>query len=66
LDTTNSALKHVLLQMLSCISNPVLSLIFTIVFTLSLIWAVVLTLGTIRVLLKLSQRKINPQNEEGA
>jgi len=44
----------------------VLSLIFTIVFILSLIWAVILTLGTIRVLCKLARRKISPQNEESA
>jgi len=43
-----------------------LSLIFTIIFIVSLIWAVILTLGTIRVLFKLARRKISPQNEESA
>ena len=50
LDTTLSALKHIFLQMLSSISNPFLSFVFTVIFLLSLIWAVISTFWSIRLL----------------
>ena len=50
LDTTTSALKNVFLQMMSSITNPIISSILTIIFLLSLIWAVILTAWTLRIL----------------
>ena len=44
LDTTTSALKSVFLQMLSSITNPILNFVFTVIFILSLVWSVILTI----------------------
>ena len=47
LDTTNSALKSVFLQMLSSITNPILNFVFTVIFILSLVGSVILTIWSL-------------------
>ena len=53
LDIATSTLKIVFLQMLSSITNPILNFIFTVLFFLLLIWYVILTIWTLRILLPL-------------
>ena len=52
LDTTTYALKDVFLQMLFRITSPVARFVFAVIFVLFLVWAVILTLCTIRILIR--------------
>ena len=51
LDTTTSALKSVFLHILSSITNPILNFVFTVIFVLSLVWSVIVTIWSLRILL---------------
>ena len=62
LDTTTSALKSVFLQMLSSITNPILKFVFTVIFILSLVWSVILTIWSLRVLLPYVFSKIRTKS----
>ena len=66
LDTTTSALKSVFFQMLSSITNPILNFVFTEIFILSLVWSVILTIWSLRILLPYVFSKIRTKSSRSS
>ena len=68
LDTTTSALKSVFLQMLSSITNPFVNGVISIIFFLSLFWAIILTVWTLRVIIPhlfaIARNKLSAKNDD--
>ena len=68
LDTTTSALRSVFLQMLSSITNPFVNGVISIIFFLSLLWAINLTVWTLRVIIThlfaIARNKLSAKNDD--
>jgi len=61
--TTTSAVGNVFLQLMPSITSPILSFLITVVFLLSLIWAVVLTACTLRVLIPFILNRVRKRRQ---